>query len=262
MSLELARRLAARGHRVGLFDADLHGPSLPAQLPQLGPTVELSNGGYSVVPLEHEGVKLQSFGWFSQLWCRPGEQIRVPARIATALLHTTAWGDLDYLLIDSPPGTGEIPVALATRVPLTGALVVTTPSALATADVVRGVRMLERFGVPVLGVLENMSSFACGCGQVHHPFGRGHVDEVLASIRPRPGARADAGDVPAFSLPIVPDGATGGGAIAPQLDAVAAALEAQPAPAPSALPWAELGFHELPHWPTEMAIAEYIQMSA
>lgn len=257
VSLELARRLAARGHSVGLFDADLHGPSLPAQLPQLDQKVELGADGYAVVPFECDGLRLMSFGWFSQLWCPPSQQIRVSAKLATSLLHTTAWGDLDYLVVDSPPGTGEIPVALATRVPLHGAVVVTTPSALATADVVRGVRMLERFKVPVLAVVENMASFECaGCGELHHPFGRGHLDEVLASIRPRAGHAA----APAFSLPIVADGVTGAGRLAGSLDALAESLEAGAPPAPTALPWEDLGFHERPHWPTEMAVAEYIQM--
>ena len=100
------------------------------------------------------------------------------------LLHTTAWGDIDFLVVDTPPGTGKIPRALLARAHLSAALVVTTPSTLATADVVRGVDMLNRFGVPVLAIVENMSSFTCdGCGKEHFPFGRGHVEEVIASIR-------------------------------------------------------------------------------
>jgi Mrp family chromosome partitioning ATPase len=155
LSLELAHRLANRGHRVGLFDADLHGPSLPAQAPQaLERTqrgrVEVSVDGRSVVPLSDEGIKLMSFGWLSRLWVnfRAGDQsakeIRIVPRLATQLLHTTQWGDLDYLIVDSPPGTGAIPVAIAKTVPLAGAVVVTTPSQLAVVDVIRGVKMLQR----------------------------------------------------------------------------------------------------------------------
>ena len=188
VSLELARRLAARGHRVGLFDADVHGPSLPTQLPLAnGRHVQTDRSGYSVLPVEHDGLKLMSFGWFSQLWnVRPDDEIRIGRpMLCVQLLHTTAWGELDYLIIDSPPGTGEVLTELATRVPLTGALVVTTPSKLAAADVVRGVRMLRRHAVPVVALIENMASFSCGgCGTVHHPFGRGHVEALRNEVRP------------------------------------------------------------------------------
>jgi len=150
VSLELAFRLAARGHAVGLFDADVHGPSLPSQLPpSVGrERVRLGPGGWSVEPLSHAGVKLMSFGWLKRLWggAHDGE-VRtgsVPEEIANQLLQSTHWGALDYLVIDSPPGTGGVQKALYTKVPLAGAVVVTTPSPLATVDVVRGVHMLQR----------------------------------------------------------------------------------------------------------------------
>jgi ATP-binding protein involved in chromosome partitioning len=154
--LELAYRLAARGHRVGIFDADVHGPSLPSQLPPSvgAERVQLGPGGWSVEPLRHGGVTLMSFGWLSRLWGPfggdDGKEVRtgsLPGEVMSQLLQQTrwaAWGDLDFLVIDSPPGTGEVQKALYSKMPLAGAVVVTTPSPLATADVVRGVKMLQR----------------------------------------------------------------------------------------------------------------------
>ena len=153
VSLEIALRLASRGNRVGLFDADVHGPSLPTQLPSVlkdGAQVTLAADGWAVLPLEHKSLKLMSMGWLCRLWSRPADEVRSghpPGRLAAMLLHSTAWGELDYLIVDSPPGTGEIPRALYSKVPLTGAIVVTTPSSLAISDVVRGVGMLDRFNV-------------------------------------------------------------------------------------------------------------------
>ena len=311
VSLELARRLAARGQRVGLFDADVHGPSLPTQLPlATEQRVQTDRSGYSVLPLEHDGLKLMSFGWFSQLWnLHKDDEIRIGRpMLCVQLLQTTAWGELDYLVVDSPPGTGEVLTALATRVPLTGALVVTTPSKLAAADVVRGVRMLRRHDVPVVALVENMASFSCGgCGVVHHPFGRGHLEAVRQELPD---------GLPCFSLPIVPDGDGDGDghgdgtaaedgnrvhadgapptplsvamgevaacveratahaepvrlqprvaaprAIAPRTMTTTSALAAnphlrpRPHPEQVQLPHG-LRHHELPHWPTEMSIAE------
>jgi Mrp family chromosome partitioning ATPase len=301
VSLELARRLAARGHRVGLFDADVHGPSLPTQLPLANEQrVQTDRSGYSVLPLEHDGLKLMSFGWFSQLWnVHKDDEIRIGRpMLCVQLLMTTAWGELDYLVVDSPPGTGEVLTALATRVPLTGALVVTTPSKLAAADVVRGVRMLRRHDVPVVALVENMASFSCdGCGAVHHPFGRGHLEALRQELP---------GGLPCFSLPIVPNGdghgdgtaaedansVDAGGApptpLSAAMEEVAACVEratahtapvrhhestlplpfttsTHPRPRPHLRPRPhpdqvqlphELRHHELPHWPTEMSIAE------
>ena len=278
VSARLAFRLAARGHRVGLFDADVHGPSLPTQLPELnGSKIALGDRGWSVEPLIHEGVKLMSFGWFSASWGVKDGEVRTlaAAPLAFQLLHTTEWADLDYLIIDSPPGTGDIPRALYTRIPLAGALVVTTPSRLATVDVVRGVKMLLRLGVPILSVVENMSSFTCDAGKVYHPFGRGHLEEVLASACGGGGGGAAAAavtgptaadnDVPSFRLPIVAaDGDTGVMALsssqeaemAKHFDEIAAAVEAATADANAVELPHQLPSHELPHWPTIMATNE------
>ena len=268
VSLELAFTLAARGHSVGLFDADVYGPSLPTQLPAvLGEDdVALGHDGWSVTPLEHEGVKLMSCGWFARLWSREvrtGGEVRdsYPGRLATKLLHTTAWGHLDYLIIDNPPGTGGVAQAIAANAPLHGAVVVTTPSSLATVDVVRGVRMLQRLRVPVLALVENMASFKCGgCGQIHFPFGQGHVRDVLASIG------RDESSVLSISLPIVPNASAPttpravsdpSSQMAREFHTLAASLEQALLARPTSvsLPH-ELRLDERPHWPTEIAVAE------
>jgi Mrp family chromosome partitioning ATPase len=267
VSANLAFRLAARGHRVGLYDADVQGPSLPTQFPEIEDTkITLGDRGWSVMPLSYQGVKLMSFGWFAASWGVVDGEVRGnPAPLATQLLHTTEWGELDYLIVDSPPGTGDIPRALATQVPLHGALVVTTPSRLAVVDVVRGVRMLTRLNVPILAVVENMSSFRCdGCEREHFPFGSGHLDEVLASIGGGPSAAASTAS---FRLPIVPaddgtDQAIVGAAsnMTSHFEAIAMAVEAATAASdepPAALPdRKKLPYHEMPHWPTIIATGE------
>lgn len=261
VSLELARRLAARGRRVGLFDADVHGPSLPTQL-DLHTDVVTASDGYSVLPLEHDGLRLMSFGWLSRSWNRrPEDDIRLGGggRLCPQLLHTTRWGDLDYLIVDSPPGTGDIPTGLYTKVPLHGAVVVTMPSTLATADVVRGLRLLTRSRVPVLAVVENMATFTCNsCATVHHPFGRGHLEAVLSEVKGAPPF--------ALSLPIVAAADASPTTVEPAahalspfvaaIDDLAGALEETTAGATAVQLPHKLGVHEQPHWPTEMAIAE------
>ena len=203
--------------------------------------------------------------------------------LAVQLLHTTAWGklhlaqsicgdrghillygvmvmltgELDYLIIDTPPGTGEVPRALAARAHLSGAVVVTTPSALATADVVRGVAMLTRFSVPVLALVENMSSFKTHCGSCgheheHFPFGYGHLDTVLESMEPT------GSQVSTLRLPIAadhdPTQSPSKSALASKLDALAATLEAEIVEAdPVQLP--QLAWHERPSWKDKLFFA-------
>ena len=266
VSLELAYRLAGRGHRVGLFDADVHGPSLPSQMPHVlsARRVELTKDGLSVLPIDFDNLKMMSFGWLCQSWNRrPGAEIRVRAALAPLLLQTTRWGELDWLVIDSPPGTGDIPIALATKLPLHGAVVVTTPSKLSAADVVRGIQMLKRLKVPILAIVENMASFRCTtCENDHFPFGRGHMDEILSSIRD------DGTDLtPTFSLPILADvgfraAATSHGSPKPSsslsgtLDSLVESLENSTAGSVGISFPHRLRVHELPHWPTEMSMAE------
>jgi len=263
VSYGIAARLAARGHRVGLYDADLHGPSLPSQVPAGNDTgVQPSEDGWSMDPIEHNGMKLMSFGWLrgddgSPIWgpeaeVDPRYGDSTPGGLVIQLMHTTTWGGLDYLIVDTPPGTGDIPMALAARGHLAGAVVVTTPSQLAKADVVRGVSMLGRFDVPIVGVVENMSSFQCGsCGEEHYPFGKGHLESVLSSIAESCGDT----DVPSFRMPIVATDNQVNKDDSPlatvQLDSLAESIEQSTSgKEPVELP--QLAWHERPNWENKL----------
>jgi len=203
-------------------------------------------------PLDYENVAMMSFGWLGRLWSA-GDGAVIDARgaggdgaLAVQLLHTTRWGDRDFLIIDTPPGTGDVPRALAARGALHGAVVVTTPSKLATVDVLRGVSMLRDFGVGVLGVVENMASFRCdGCEKDHFPFGSGHLDAILQAVGEK---------VPSVRLPIVDHAAAGADSrLADGLAAIADALE-NSAPGPRAdLP--KLDWHERPNWTGKLFFA-------
>ncbi|HOH49397.1 MAG TPA: P-loop NTPase [Candidatus Hydrogenedentes bacterium] len=205
----LARALQREGLAVGLLDADVHGPSLPTLLNTHHP--EVVSFGEQFLPVEVDGLKTMSLGYM--LGDRPAV-MRGPmvSGYVMQLLGQTEWGPLDYLLIDLPPGTGDIQLTLTQRVALDGALIVTTPQALSLVDVARGILMFERVDVPVLGIVENMASFTCdGCGKEHHPFGDGTRAlkerfglDTLARLPILPGlhtaATRDAGaDIPAFA---------------------------------------------------------------
>ncbi len=165
----LARALQRGGLAVGLLDADIHGPSIPTLFNTHHP--EMLSIEDRVLPVEVDGLPTMSLGYFM------GEKpavMRGPmvSNYVMQLLSNTDWGPLDYLLIDLPPGTGDIQLTLTQRVSFDGAIIVTTPQALSLVDVARGILMFERLEVPVLGVVENMAFFTCdGCGKRHHPFG-------------------------------------------------------------------------------------------
>lgn len=172
----LAKETAARGLKVGLVDLDLFGPSVPI-LFRKHERVALSPER-KFVPHIVDGVKLMSFGF---LVGDAPAVIRGP--IATnytqQLLHNTDWGELDYLFLDMPPGTGDIQLTITQTVPLNGAVVVTTRQALSLADVARGIKMFEKVNVPLLGVIENMVYFVCGsCQDKHYIFGGGKDSEL------------------------------------------------------------------------------------
>ncbi len=165
----LARALQREGLAVGLLDADMHGPSIPTLFNMHHP--DMVSLGDMVLPVEVDGLATMSLGYF--LGEKPAV-MRGPmlSNYVMQLLSNTDWGTLDYLLIDLPPGTGDIQLTLTQRVSLDGAIIVTTPQALSLVDVARGILMFERLLVPVLGVVENMAFLTCdGCGKVHHPFG-------------------------------------------------------------------------------------------
>jgi len=171
----LAIALAQQGLKVGVLDADIFGPSMPRLLGLTGkPEVLETPGGKVMLPLEAYGVKVMSIGFLvdedtAMIWRGP----MVMSAISN-LLQDVRWGELDVMVVDMPPGTGDAQLTLAQRTPLAGAVIVSTPQDLALIDARRGVGMFQKVNVPVLGIVENMSTFACpNCGHVSHLFGHG-----------------------------------------------------------------------------------------
>ncbi len=168
----LALALAAEGARVGILDADIYGPSQPLLMGLSGRPD--SSDGKTMEPLQNYGVQVNSIGFLvaedqAMVWRGP-----MATQALEQLLRQTNWKDLDYLIVDMPPGTGDIALTLSQRVPLTGAVIVTTPQDIALIDAKKGVRMFEKVGVPILGIVENMAVHVCErCGHVEHVFGEG-----------------------------------------------------------------------------------------
>ena len=166
----LALALAAEGARVGLLDADIYGPSMPIMMGVSGRPESLD--GQNMEPLENYGVQVMSIGFLvdpdeAMIWRGP-----MATQALDQLLRQTSWKELDYLIVDMPPGTGDIQLSLSQRVPMTGAVIVTTPQDIALADAKKGVAMFEKVGVPILGLVENMAVHVCSnCGHVEHIFG-------------------------------------------------------------------------------------------
>jgi ATP-binding protein involved in chromosome partitioning len=166
----LALALAAEGARVGLLDADIYGPSQPAMMGVHGRPE--SADGQTMEPLIGHGLQLMSIGFLveddqAMIWRGP-----MATQALDQLLRQTRWTDLDYLIIDMPPGTGDIQLTLSQRVPVTGAVIVTTPQDIALLDAKKGLKMFEKVGVPILGIVENMAVHICtNCGHAEHIFG-------------------------------------------------------------------------------------------
>ncbi|XP_006353450.1 fe-S cluster assembly factor HCF101, chloroplastic isoform X1 [Solanum tuberosum] len=176
VAVNLAYTLADMGARVGIFDADVYGPSLPTMVSPENRILEMNAEKRTIIPTEYMGVKLVSFGFAGQ-----GRAImRGPmvSGVINQLLTTTEWGELDYLVIDMPPGTGDIQLTLCQVVPLTAAVIVTTPQKLAFIDVAKGVRMFSKLKVPCVAVVENMCHFDAD-GKRYYPFGRGSGSQVV-----------------------------------------------------------------------------------
>jgi len=171
-AVNLALALAAEGARVGILDADIYGPSQPMMMGIEGRPE--SEDGQTMEPLENYGVQVMSIGFLvnqdeAMIWRGP-----MATQALEQLLRQTNWKDLDYLVVDMPPGTGDIQLTLSQRVPMTGAVIVTTPQDIALLDARKGVAMFEKVGVPILGVVENMAVHVCTqCGHVEHIFGEG-----------------------------------------------------------------------------------------
>jgi ATP-binding protein involved in chromosome partitioning len=170
----LALAWAAQGARVGLLDADIYGPSQPLMMGLAGKKPEMTADGKQMIPLRAHGVQVMSIGFMidaeqPMIWRGP-----MVTQALTQLLGDTNWGELDYLVVDMPPGTGDIQLTLAQRVPVSGAVIVTTPQDIALLDARKGLKMFEKVEVRVLGIVENMSVHVCSqCGHVEHVFGSG-----------------------------------------------------------------------------------------
>jgi ATP-binding protein involved in chromosome partitioning len=173
VATNLAVALAQQGTRVGILDADVFGPSIPQMMGQ-PQTVSEIQGEHTIVPGIHHGIKVLSVGFFvdrgaAVIWRGP-----MIHKLLTQFVEDVDWGELDYLVIDLPPGTGDTQLSLAQLVPVTGAVMVTTPQEVSVIDVEKALAMWKKVEVPVLGIIENMSYFACPkCGHHEEIFAHG-----------------------------------------------------------------------------------------
>ncbi len=180
VAANLAIALARGGARVGLMDADIYGPNLPRMLGVNAPPPVVNE---KIIPHEAHGVKVISLGFLIErtqpaIWRGP-----IVMKIIVQFLKDVAWGDLDYLVVDMPPGTGDAQLSLVQATHVSGAIIVTTPQDVATGDALRGVKMFETVHVPVLGIVENMSHFACpSCGHPTALFGEGGGGRLAAEV--------------------------------------------------------------------------------
>ena len=169
-TVNLALALAAEGAKVGILDADIYGPSQPMMMGIEGRPE--STDGQTMEPMENYGLQVMSIGFLvdkdeAMIWRGP-----MATQALDQLLRQTNWKELDYLLVDMPPGTGDIQLTLSQKVPLTGAVIVTTPQDIALLDARKGIKMFEKVGVPILGIVENMAVYCCpNCGHTEHIFG-------------------------------------------------------------------------------------------
>jgi len=176
-AVNLALALAAEGAAVGVLDADIYGPSQPMMLGITGRPESVD--GKMLEPLEAYGLQAMSIGFLIEIdtpmvWRGP-----MVTQALEQLLRDTRWRDLDYLVVDLPPGTGDIQLTLAQKVPVTGAIIVTTPQDIALLDARKGLKMFEKVGIPILGIVENMSIHICSnCGHAEHIFGEGGAQRM------------------------------------------------------------------------------------
>ena len=178
VAVNLAVALAQLGYKAGLMDADVYGPNVPLMM---GINQTPLAFGERIQPLEQFGVKLMSMGFLN-----PGDK---PLVWRGPMLHSVIqqflrgvdWGDLDYLVIDLPPGTGDVQLTLAQKVPVTGAIIVTTPQDIALMDARKGLKMFEKVDIKIIGIVENMSTHICSkCGHEEHIFGAGGGEKMCA----------------------------------------------------------------------------------
>jgi ATP-binding protein involved in chromosome partitioning len=178
-AVNLALALAAEGATVAMLDADIYGPSQPTMLGISGRPE--SHDGKTMQPLLGHGIQTNSIGFMvpadtAMIWRGP-----MATQALEQLLTQTNWQDVDYLIVDMPPGTGDIQLTLAQKVPVTGAVIVTTPQDIALLDAIKGLKMFEKVGIPILGIVENMAMHTCSnCGHTEHIFGQGGGEKMAA----------------------------------------------------------------------------------
>lgn len=176
VSSNLAVALAKAGKKVGLLDADIYGPSVPRMFGAINQRPEVTDGN-RIIPIERYGVKLMSIGFITEedaalVWRGP-----MLFKAMDQLLRDVLWEDLDYLLVDLPPGTGDVQLSLAQKVPITGALIVSTPQNISFIDVKKSIDMFDRVGTPILGLVENMAFFRGPDGEEMDMFPRGELED-------------------------------------------------------------------------------------
>jgi ATP-binding protein involved in chromosome partitioning len=239
VAANLALALSLEGLRVGLLDADVYGPSLPLLFGTHGP-VEVTHD-QRLAPVEKFGLQLMSVGFFVEerapvIWRGP-----VVMSLVRQFLRDVAWNDLDFLVVDLPPGTGDAPLSLLQLVPIAGGVIVTTPQTVAVADVERGIAMFQRVRAPVLGIVENMATYVCPhCGAEEHVFGEGGGDwlqekfgvPVLARLPLVPELReaSDTGEPLPLRAPDHPAGKAFRALARAVLEQVSAGADAPPVP--------------------------------
>jgi ATP-binding protein involved in chromosome partitioning len=180
VAVNLAIALGKYGGRVGMIDGDIYGPNVPIML---GIRTELGTDGRQIVPAERFGIKVVSMGFLASddaavIWRGP-----MLHGVIQQFFRDVAWGELDYLIVDLPPGTGDVALSLSQTVPVAGAIVVTTPQVVSLADTRRAVRMYQKLNIPTLGLVENMSHFVCpSCGLESDIFGKGGGEQMAADL--------------------------------------------------------------------------------
>ena len=180
-AVNLALGLCQEGACVGLLDADIYGPSIPTMLGVTGKPE--SNDGKTLQPFKAHAIEVMSIGLFiegdtAMIWRGP-----MVTNTLLQLLQQTQWGALDYLVVDLPPGTGDIQLTMAQKAPVTGAVVITTPQDIALQDAIRGIKMFTKVNIPVLGLIENMSMHVCShCGHVEHIFGADGTRRIATQL--------------------------------------------------------------------------------
>jgi len=180
VAVNLAIALARLGGRVGIIDGDIYGPNVPIML---GVQTQLQHDGEKIVPAEKYGITAVSMGFLTSddapvIWRGP-----MLHGVVNQFFRDVRWPELDYLIVDMPPGTGDVALSLSQSVPVSGAVVVTTPQRVSLADTRRAVKMYEKLNAPVLGLIENMSHFVCpGCGREADLFGRGGGEQLATDL--------------------------------------------------------------------------------